>query len=86
MLTDLLLIIAGGFLSILGAILPVWSPIPADFTSLLGTMFGYLNSMSWFIPINDLYMALSIAFTVDLLMFSWVGFQWLRHNIPFLHK
>lgn len=85
MLTTILLTIAGAMLSILIAILPVWSPWPSDLASLFASIFGYVNGMNWFIPINDLWNALAVGFTIDLILLSWRGFQWIRHNIPFLH-
>lgn len=85
MIISALFYLAGSILFLVVQVLPVWSPLPADFTTLIGIMFSYLNGFGWFIPLPDLYAALGITLTVDVILLSWMLIQWIRHNIPFLH-
>jgi len=84
MITSFLLSILYGFFNLILSILPAGQAVPAEWVSALYTVWGYINSFSFIVPVTVLLWALVVALAFHLGVFLWRLFHWVITKIPFV--
>lgn len=85
MIIGFLLNILYGFINLLVGYLPLGGSVPASWTSGIYTIWGYLNSFSFVVPVNTLVICLGIAFIFHTFIFAWHGVHWIISLIRGYH-
>lgn len=84
MISTLLIWVAIGMLQILIVILPTWDIIPDVFTQWLSQAVAFCWGINWLIPIDQLFIALTVSFAIDLILVVWWVARWVIGWIPFI--
>lgn len=84
------MITSGIIYLIYGILLVITSPIrllpdaslPDDLASSLQTAGSYLNSVSGFLPITTIFLIFSFVLAIEVFVFGWKIFNWVRKLLP----
>lgn len=76
MITAFFLTIAYNFLNFLVGLLPVGSALTSTWVSGVYTLWAYINSFSFIVPVGTLVTCLAIAMAFHLFVFAWKFLHW----------
>jgi len=77
MITGFLLQIIYAFLNFLVGLLPAGATFPPSWLAAVNTIWGYINSFSFIIPVDVMLYCLGVAFTFHLFVFAWKALHWI---------
>lgn len=77
MITGFFLEIVYQFINFLIGLLPLGESIPQTWINGVYTIWSYINSFSFIVPVNTLVSVLAIAVTFHLFIFAWKGLHWI---------
>jgi len=66
-----------GILAYFVSLLPQGSPLPSIWIADVYTIWSYINSFSFIVPVDTLLYCLGIAMTFHLFIFAWKSMHWL---------
>jgi len=84
MIFEFLLKIPALIVQSLISLLPQGGTLPAEWTSAVTTMWGFIEAFEFLIPIDTLLWCLGIALTFHLGVFTFKMFNWIINKIPFV--
>jgi len=71
-------------LSMLLALLPDGSPLPQGVLDALSTMWMWIRSLDFILPLDAFAVCIPIAFSWYLFVFAWKFIHWILRKLPFL--
>jgi len=77
MIIGFLLNVIYAFIAFLLGLLPSGSSLPSEWVSAVYSIWGYINSFSFIVPVTTLVLALSIAMGFHLFVLGWKALHWL---------
>jgi len=77
MITGFILTLIYQFISFTVGLLPTGSAFPSEWTAGIYTVWGYVNSFSFVVPVGTLVSALAIAMSFHLFVFAWKAMHWI---------
>lgn len=86
MIIDTIIYIVASLLSIILAIFPTSAGLPAEFSSALTTLSGYVGILDPLVPIATLAQCLSIILLYEATLIAFKATVWLYHKVPFIGK
>lgn len=66
-------------------LLPTGSPLPDGAREGIGTIWMWLRSLDFILPLTALGICIPIAFSWFLFLFSWKFIHWILRKLPFLN-
>jgi len=82
MIADFLLSIPAYILQAMVSPLPEGGSTPVEWVSAVYSIWSYVNSFSYIVPVNTLLFCLGIAMTMHLVVFAWDAIHWVIRKIP----
>jgi len=84
MIIGFLLSLPGYLLQAIIAILPSGEPMPTPWINGVYTIWEYIESFSFIVPVSTLLTVLGLALTFHLAIFGFKAFHWIITKIPFV--
>jgi len=84
MISDFILSIPAFLLQAVINFIPNGNGVPAEWTSAVYSIWGYINEFSFIVPVTTLLWALGIALTFHLSIFAFRAIHWIITKIPFI--
>ena len=82
MITEFFLSIPYFILSAVINIIPTGGGVPVEFTTAIHTIWGYIQSFSFIVPISTLLWCLGITLAFEFGVFTFQAFNWLLKKLP----
>jgi len=82
MITEFILTIPYYILNALISIIPTGAGIPSEFVSAVHSIWGYMESFAFIVPISTLLWCLTITLTFEAGVFVFQAFNWLLKKLP----
>lgn len=77
MITEFLMSIPFYLVRSLINIIPAGGGVPSEFTSALHTMWGYVQSFSFILPVNTILWCIGVTIAFEVGIFLWGATNWL---------
>jgi len=85
MITEFFLSIPYFILTALISIVPTGGGIPTEFVSAVHSIWGYVESFSFIVPVQTLLWCLTITLTFEAGVFVFQAFNWLLKKLPHMN-
>jgi len=86
MITSAFLYLASVTLGLILAVFPASTGLPAEFSTAISTLSGYVGILDPLVPITTLANALAIVLLYEATIFAFRGLVWVYGKIPFIGK
>jgi len=84
MIFTLFIYLAVAVVQLLIWVLPTLDIVPDVFTTILAQAVAFCWGLNWLLPIDQIFTALTVSFTIDLIILGWIAVRWLIGWLPFL--
>jgi len=82
MITTFFLLLGYQFLNFLVGLLPVSAGVPTEWVEGVNTVWGYINSFSFIVPVSTLLSVLTLALIFHGSIFAYHALMWIIRKIP----
>lgn len=82
MIADFLLSIPAYIIQAMISVLPDGSALPVEWVNAVYSIWSYVNSFSFIVPVNTLLFCLGISLTMHFGVFAWEALNWVIRKIP----
>jgi len=72
------------FLQYIIALFPVGSGFPGEVHTAFSSLGGYLHILDPLVPISTLLSCVTLIFTVEIAIFGFKSFNWVKSHLPFI--
>lgn len=86
MITSALIFIASTIVTLILAVFPASTGLPAEYDTALATFSGYVGILDPLVPIATLVDAVTIVLLYEITIFTFKGIAWTYHKIPLIGK